>query len=266
MVKIYKNYADEPDPVFLPLPEDLAAHFYDLEMAAFADDIAFYQEFLPASGMVLEIGCGSGRVARRLASAERPLLGIDISPTMAARAAAHHHPHCRFCVMDMLAPAFSTTFAAVLLPYNTLNLLSTPEAIASCLRAIHALLDDHGRLLLQLFLPTTAMQSGKGTQFQFQIFELPEGGRLIKEIRTTLQPATATLEHEERYLLRPTGPGAINRNYRSRRAIAAPPQSTWLELFAEAGFSRLACWGNYHPIPYDPATSPLGLFALQKIS
>lgn len=266
MVKIYKDYADEPDPVFLPLPEELACRFYDLEMEGFAEDLPFYQEFLPATGPLLEIGCGSGRVARRLASDERPVLGIDISPAMVARAAAHNHPHCRFLVMNMLAPALATTFAAALLPYNTLNLLATPEDIATCLRAIHTLLDDDGQLLLQLFLPTTAMLDGKGTRFQFQIFELPEGGRVIKEIRTTLQPASATLVHEERYRLRPIGPGAVNLDYRSIRRVAAHPYSVWLELLAAAGFSPLASWGDYHPIPYDPASSIHCLLALQKKS
>ena len=266
MVKIYKDYADEPDPVFLPLPEELACRFYDLEMESFTEDLPFYREFLPATGPLLEIGCGSGRVARRLASALHPAIGIDISKIMATRAAGYRHPHCRFLVMDMLAPAFATSFSAALLAYNTLNLLAGPENIATCLRGIHALLDHGGRLLLQIFIPSVSMRSGKGTQFQFQIFELPEGGRVIKEIRTTLQPLNATLVHEERYRLRPTGPGAVNRDYRSIRTVAALPYSGWLDVFAAAGFSLLASWGDYHPIPYDPASSTHCLLALQKKS
>lgn len=264
MVTIYKDYGDEPDPVFLPLPEELACHLYDLEMEVFAEDISFYQKFLPSSGTVLEIGCGSGRVARRLASKERPVIGIDLSPTMAARAAGHGHPHCRFLAMDMLSLGFCRGFAAVLVPYNTLNLLAEEQTIARCLRGIHHLLDDGGVLLLQLFIPTTAMFDSRGTTFQFQLFDLPEGGRMVKEIRTTLQAASSSLVHEERFRLRPTGKDAVNRDYRTSRTIAALPFSAWRELLHQAGFTLQQCWGDYNPAPYDQLASSVCLLVLQK--
>jgi SAM-dependent methyltransferase len=266
MVTIYKDYGDEPDPVFLPLPEELACRFYDLEMEAFAEDIPFYQEFLPVSGTVLEIGCGSGRVARRLASKKRPVIGIDLSPAMAVRAAGHGHPHCRFLVMDMLSLGLCRSFTAVLVPYNTLNLLAEAQTIARFLRSIHHLLDEGGVLLLQLFIPTTAMFGSRGTTFQFQLFDLPEGGRMVKEIRTTLQAASSSLVHEERFRLRPTGADAVNRDYRTIRTITALPFSAWRELWHEAGFTLQQCWGDYHPVPYDQFSSPLCLLVLEKKS
>jgi SAM-dependent methyltransferase len=266
MVTIYKDYGDEPDPVFLPLPEELACRFYDLEMEAFVEDIPFYQKFLPASGTVLEIGCGSGRVARRLASRERPVIGIDLLPSMAARAAGHGHPHCRFLVMDMLSLAFRRTFAAVLAPYNTLNLLGEAPAITRCLRSIHHLLDDGGVLLLQLYIPTTAMLGGRGTTFQFQLFDLPEGGRVVKEIRTTLQTPGHTLLLEERYRLRPKAGDGENRDYHAPRTLAALELPQWLALFSEAGFTHLCCHGDAHLGPYDPAATPHCFLALQKKS
>lgn len=264
MVTIYKDYGDEPDPVFLPLPEDLACRLYDLEMEAFAEDIPFYQEFLPATGTVLEIGCGSGRVARRLAHQERPVIGIDLSPAMAARAAAHGHPHCRFYVMDMLCLGFRRPFAAVLVPYNTLNLLAGASAIARCLRSLYQLLNIGGVLLLQLFVPTTAMRDGRGTTFQFQLFDLPEGGKMVKEIRTTLQPTVNSLVFEERFRLRPTGLNTVNRDYRSIRTITALPFSSWKELLQQTGFTLQQCWGDYNPTPYDQLSSSVCLLVLQK--
>jgi SAM-dependent methyltransferase len=266
MVTIYKDYDDEPDPVFLPLPEELACRLYDLEMETFAEDIPFYQEFLPSTGTVLEVGCGSGRVARRVANSQRQVIGIDLSPTMAARAAGHDHPHCHFCAMDMLSLSFRRPFVAVLVPYNTLNLLGEAQAIARCLGDLHHLLDDGGVLLLQLFIPTTAMLSGRTTTFQFQLFDLPEGGKAVKEIRTTLQPASHTLLLEERYRLRPIGPQTAHCDYRSLRTLASLELPQWLVLFAESGFTHLHRYGDAHLGPYDPAATPHCFLALQKKS
>lgn len=266
MVTIYKDYGDEPDPVFLPLPEDLACRFYDLEMEAFAEDIPFYLEFLPASGTVLEIGCGSGRVARRLASRERPVIGIDLLPAMAGRAAAHGHPHCSFIAMDMLCLGFCRGFTAVLVPYNTLNLLGEAQAITRCLHGIYNLLDDGGVLLLQLFLPTTAMLGGRGTTFQFQLFDLPEGSRVVKEIRTTLQAPGQSLLLEERYRLRPKAGDGENRDYHTLRTLAALDLPHWLALFSTAGFTLLSHCGDAHLGPYDPTATPHCFLALQKKS
>lgn len=266
MVTIYKDYGDEPDPVFLPLPEELACRLYDLEMATFTEDLPFYEEFLPASGTVLEIGCGSGRVARRLASKERSVIGIDLSPIMAARAADHGHPHCRFLVMDMLSLGFCRSFTAVLVPYNTLNLLAEAQTITRCLRGIHQLLDDGGLLLLQLFIPTTAMFDSRGTTFQFQLFDLPEGGRMVKEIRTTMQAPGQSLLLEERYRLRPKAGDGENRDYHTLRTIAALYLPQWLALFSTAGFTLLSYCGDAHLGPYDPTATPHCFLALQKKS
>ena len=264
MVTIYRDYDEEPDPVFLPLPEELGRSLYDLEMAAFSEDLPFYAEFLPAAGPVVELGCGSGRVSRHVATAQRPVVGVDISMEMLTAAAAHGHPHCSFCLMDMAALGFRRRFAAALVAYNTLNLLTRPAAIAACLGGIAALLPQGGLLLVQLFIPSSAMRGAHATNFQFQIFPLPSGGRVIKEIRTTLDGTAGTLLLDERFRLRPVGDGAVNKDYRQQRTIAAIDLAEWLQLFARAGFTPQVVRGDAAGGNYDPATSTQCFLLLQK--
>jgi len=65
----------------------ILAEFYDLRHGAFRADIPFYQYLAGrAPGMVLEIGCGTGRLLQALAECAPAVVGIDISPTMLARA------------------------------------------------------------------------------------------------------------------------------------------------------------------------------------
>lgn len=263
MTTVYQNYHDEPDPLFLPLPEDLACLLYSLEMDGFTDDIAFYRTMLPAGGAVLEMGCGTGRVARGLAGRNRPVTGIDISLAMVRRAKKNLAPHCIFLCMDMLAPAFSKPFEAILIPYNTLNLFPAEEQILDVLTGCRTLLKTEGMLLVQLFIPTEGFHGSGRTTFQFQLFDRPGGGRIVKEILTSYRPETQTVTLEERFRVRPMQQGQANEDYRRITTLAGYPLDRWLALFAEAGLEAAQLWGSFDRTPYDPALSSCALFFLK---
>ena len=71
---------------------DAYAPFYDWENAQTVArrDIAFWRRLaLAADGPVLELGCGTGRVALPVVKAGARLVGIDLSvPMLAARESA----------------------------------------------------------------------------------------------------------------------------------------------------------------------------------
>jgi len=61
------------------------AKMMDDEMAEYHGDLATVVSLLPATGLVLDVSCGSGHMLSYLAtkvSASRPLHGIDLSPAM----------------------------------------------------------------------------------------------------------------------------------------------------------------------------------------
>jgi len=60
----------------------------------------FLQSYLPSHGRVLDIGCGSGHYAGRLADAGAQVVGIDLDPAM-IRFAAAKYPNVSFDVMGM---------------------------------------------------------------------------------------------------------------------------------------------------------------------
>src|SRR5258708_3694425 len=70
---------------------DEYAPFYDWENARTLGrrDVPFWQRVaLEADGLVLELGCGTGRISIPLARAGVTIVGIDRSEPMLARAAA----------------------------------------------------------------------------------------------------------------------------------------------------------------------------------
>src|SRR5207253_622951 len=76
--------------VALPTPKDeLFARFYDLEYRDYADDLDFYLGYANALDPnrnlpILDLGCGTGRIALALASAGFNVTGIDSSAAMIA--------------------------------------------------------------------------------------------------------------------------------------------------------------------------------------
>jgi len=73
--------SDSTDPLAAVAP------FYDLDLEGYDDDIEMYREFAEEHGSeVLELGCGTGRVAGPLADDGLNVTGVDLSRAMLARA------------------------------------------------------------------------------------------------------------------------------------------------------------------------------------
>lgn len=262
MVTIYSDYGDEPSDTFLPLPDHLRGELYALEMDGFTDDIDVFNRLMPHQGDILELGCGTGRLTRPFARPRRTVTGIDISPGMLLKAREKNVPHCRYIQMDMAQIAFSKQFDIIVIGYNTLNLLSKKSTIVSCLQGCCRSLRPEGRLLLQLYLPTREfIDSGKKT-FQFQMFDLPGGGKVIKEILKLYSAPTRTIQVEERYRVRSLNLKRSNEDYNSTYTIAGYSLSEWHTALKEAGFVPDEIYGDYgfRPVNDGVSTMLIGSF------
>src|SRR5262245_21785225 len=95
-----------------PKPEWFASWFYSAhyhllyshrhlaEASAFVDQLI--DRLQPARGAsVLDLGCGSGRHARRLADRGFQVTGLDLSAGSLARARSHRGPAVRYLQQDM---------------------------------------------------------------------------------------------------------------------------------------------------------------------
>lgn len=237
---------------------------YDLELGDFREDLAFYRKHLPAAPCtILELGCGTGRISRALAADGYSLTGIDLScPMLAAAGLAATTPTLHYACMNMTALAFRTTFAAIIAPYNTLNLLTGPKALHACLSQVHDLLAKDGVFLLQLYIPGQELRALEGKKrFQFQIFECPDGSKVIKEILKSITPGSNLLEITERYHLRFRN-DLPNEDWEYTYQVLGYGLEQWRKIFTEHGFRLDAAYGDYALAPFLPEEHTALLLAL----
>lgn len=116
------------------------------ELAERGEDIhgeaAFVADILPAPARVLDAGCGTGRIAIRLAELGYDVVGVDVDPTMleVARADA---PELEWRLGDLatfdLRPEVEGTFDLALLAGNIIPLLEPRTLIDVAEQLVHHL-------------------------------------------------------------------------------------------------------------------------------
>jgi ubiquinone/menaquinone biosynthesis C-methylase UbiE len=243
----------EPDEVFLPVNEERYADFYSIEMNNFQKDIVFYKKHCLAGSSVLELGCGTGRISRSLASHCSLIAGLDLSLEMLKRASTYSANRAYYVCMDMTQFAFKTNFDNILIPYNTLNLLKDETRIKRCLRQVQHILKRNGTLLLQLPIPDQKLMEMNGEKrFQFQIFPLLHcKGKLIKETLRSFNSDTQTIRLEERYRVRPTDDSASKKDFCHTLHLAGFSVKRWLEILNLCGYQNLTLFGDYNSRPFQ---------------
>jgi SAM-dependent methyltransferase len=124
--------------------------WHDLECGGYAEDLGLWRE-LAGAGPVLDLGCGTGRVALDLAARGVPVVGLDRDAVLLAalRARAAGLPVETVCA-DARDFDLGRRFAVVLAPMQTVQLLGGPEGRARFLRCAGAHLEPGGLFALAL--------------------------------------------------------------------------------------------------------------------
>jgi len=133
---------------------DYYAQTYDAAVEDWPGEIEFYRKLAAQAkgGAVLEVACGTGRVALQLLRDDVPLVGIDLSPEMldVARTKSAAFPNARWVEADMRAFDLGETFELVIIPGHAFHNLTTPQDQIACLSCIKRHLAPAGIFVLHL--------------------------------------------------------------------------------------------------------------------
>lgn len=177
--------------------EKQVAELYDVSVPDWPGEIDFYRalavEAMQDGQAVLEVACGTGRVATRLAQQGGHVVGLDLSPEMleVAREKSGGLPNLRWVQGDMRSFDLGELFGLAIIPGHAFQNLLTPEDQVACLECVKGHLVPGGRLVVHLDHPNggnlgwlgAVSKEKKGVFGEAQEVRHPETGRLIHVLR-----------------------------------------------------------------------------------
>jgi SAM-dependent methyltransferase len=128
------------------------AIWHDAECGAYDADLTLWEELTAAAdGPVLELGCGTGRVARHLARRGHTVVGLDSDPDLVAtlEARAQGLP-LRAVLGDARGFELDTDIALALAPMQLVQLLSSEDDRLECLGCVATHLLPGGKIALAI--------------------------------------------------------------------------------------------------------------------
>lgn len=135
---------------------DQIAAIYDTDMGAsmVLPDVEFYVDAArAATGPVLELGCGSGRVLAALLAAGIATIGIDRSLPMLQQARTRCGTDAPLLQMDLRALALRGEFALALLPYSLITYLREEQEWQALAKGLRQALRPGAEILVDAFIP-----------------------------------------------------------------------------------------------------------------
>ncbi len=247
---------------------DAWADVYDAVYAYVGDDLPYYvREALRTGGPVLELGCGTGRVAIALARAGVDVVGVDFSPRMLEAARRNLEGAGALPGTVTLVEAdmrgfepeqVGGPFRLALIPFRGfLSLLTVPDQI-STLQNVRRHLTPDGELIIDLFVPDPEMlvQEGDTPRHFRDVADPRTGGRYV------LWQQSAYDNHNQiidaRIIVERLGVGGVveQRQYLDFQ-IRYVHFWEMRHLLAACGYEVLDVLGDFDGSPFDDTSSEM---------
>ena len=232
------------------------APYYDWEnrQTVGRRDIAFWQRLAaPVRGPVLELGCGTGRVAVPVARTGATVVGVDRSASMLARGLARVKRARLSSSVKLIRgdirhlPFPDRAFGLVMAPYGILQSLLDESLLAATLADVRRVLARGGMFGLELVadLPAWEEYSRRPT---LRSARGPHGKPIVL-IETVMQDRRRHITRFEQEFVEGRGKGATSRKFQiAFRTLTVPQMAERLET---AGLGVSAVLGDYQGGPWD---------------
>ena len=245
---------------------DFYAQTYDTVVADWPGEIDFYQELATeataSGGAVLELGCGTGRVAVRLAAAGARVVGLDFSNAMLA-VAREKQSTVRWVQGDMRSFDLGERFGLIIIPGHAFQNLVTAADQVACLESIGRHLDPGGLLVIHIDHQNLSWLGGLSG----------EGGGRLEEDGSFLHPGTGRqIRTLQGWAYEPTTQTAIARTVWEEISDEGQVLDNWdsgsirlhcvfrfemEHLLARAGFTVEALYGDFSRQPLHDESSEM---------
>ncbi|MBJ9963068.1 class I SAM-dependent methyltransferase [Burkholderia seminalis] len=223
---------------------------YDLFNAG-DHDFAFYASVIgPAPQRILDLGCGTGTFARRLAAAGHAVVAIDPAPAMidyARRQPRADAVRWHACELGSLPPA--APFDAVVMTGHAFQCLLSDDEIDTTLRGVRRVLADGGRFLFDTRNPHVEPWRAWTPAHSARSVESRDFGRVdLHHAVRAVDDAIVTFDTHYRFRRDDT----VLTNTSRLRFIAQPALQARVSA---AGFASAEWCGDWQRAPFDATIS-----------
>jgi len=252
---------------------DEYAPFYDWENARTLGrrDVPFWRNLaVHAGGPVLELGCGTGRIALPLGRAGVHVVGVDRSDAMLTRARARVKRGSMAGRIDLIRgdirhlpfaaggrrPSGSKglrrrkpfRFPLVMAPYGVLQSLLRERDLKATLEAVHDVLEPGGTFGLELVADLPSWEEYR-KRISLTGWRHRAGGAHVTLVETVRQDRTRHLTiFDQEFTERVGRRRQVRRFSLMFRTLSVPQMARRLE---KAGFEVRALLGDYHGAAWD---------------
>jgi SAM-dependent methyltransferase len=235
-------------------------------------DVEFYRHLAgETGGPVLEVGCGTARVASAIAADGHEIVGVDLSAPMLRLAEKRREAlpadvagRLSFQHADMATLALDREFALIVTPSRVFQFLLTTEAQRKALAALRRHLRADGLLVLDLFdplldrvLPTTDPPPREG-----EVVHPVSGNRVTWSVTGRDADPARQLIVEDWTALEIGPSGEVLRTDTERLTLRWSLRSELLLLFELADLEVVAEYGDFRGGP--PAYGREQVWVLRK--
>jgi SAM-dependent methyltransferase len=196
-----------PHPEPIPLYRD-GRHYDELIRSLQLADIPFYaEEAKRAGGPVLELGCGTGRIAIPIAQSGVDIVGLDQSASMLAHARAKAEAagvSISWVEADCRTFALGRRFAFIFMAFNSMQHLHDHASLAALFGRVRRHLAPHGRFVFDVFNPSLAILNRvPGQWYVERQYEDPDGRGTITLEQSAVYDDAAQVNRITWYFSRP---------------------------------------------------------------
>ncbi|MCC7363623.1 MAG: class I SAM-dependent methyltransferase [Dehalococcoidia bacterium] len=242
-------------------PYRIDAEYYDLLHDGFDEDIGLWQAFAGRTDRpVLEVGCGSGRIAVPLAAAGATVTGIDPSPAMLARAReAASAPGVRVDLREGTlgdAELEAGAYGLVLLANDVFLFAEDGDEQVAWLQAAARALHFSGTLVIDVPGPALGLDAAaNGQPLLVYAGEMEDGSWLdawhVHEDDLAAQTRRLLVTYEV------TSPDGVVTRQRSEHLLRYVHRFELEYLLRMSGLALLDAYGDYDLGPYTNDSSRL---------
>jgi SAM-dependent methyltransferase len=218
-------------------------------------DTEFYRRLaMETGGPILEVGCGTGRVAAALAGDGHEVVGVDLSGPMLRRAeqrravlSADVAARLSFHRADMRTLDLGRDFALIVTPARVFQFMLTSAAQREALAALRSHLRPNGRLVLDLFDPRLdlVIPSAAVTMRGGELIHPTTGNRVTWEIGGQRPDPARQLIVEDWTFSEIDASGEMLRTATEQLTLRWSLRSEMRFLFELVGFDVVADYGDF---------------------